>query len=170
MKWFQGQKLKFASCPKGCTDHVPKFTSAFDPVAQELSCCSRSAVYRVNILVPPCPPSEGNYRFALSFCHSVCLSFCLSRTIVFLTFLGFVSHIRLKLIARFHMQSFTSSSTFITATVDLLFMSYCPLSKIRFPDFSLPCLHISEWKFVASFHMKSYSSSLNSVTIDLLFH
>ena len=119
---------------------------------------------------PPCPPSEGNYRFALSFCHSVCLSFCLSRTIVFLTFLGFVSHIRLKLIARFHMQSFTSSSTFITATVDLLFMSYCPLSKIRFPDFSLPCLHISEWKFVASFHMKSYSSSLNSVTIDLLFH
>ena len=50
------------------------------------------------------------------------------------------------------------------------FLSYCPLFKIRFPDFSRLCFHISEWKLVASFHMKSYRSSLTFVTVDLLFH
>ena len=48
-------------------------------------------------------------------------------------------------------------------------MSYCPLFKIRFPDFSSLCFHISEWKLVGSFHMKSYRSSLTFVTVDLLF-
>ena len=50
------------------------------------------------------------------------------------------------------------------------FMSYCPLFKIRFPDFSSLCFHISEWKLVGSFHMKSYRSSSTFVTVDLLFH
>ena len=50
------------------------------------------------------------------------------------------------------------------------FMSYCPLFKIRFPDFSRLCFHISEWKLVASFHKKSYRSSSTSVTVDPLFH
>ena len=49
-------------------------------------------------------------------------------------------------------------------------MSYCPYFKIRFPDFSRLCFHISEWKLVASFHMKSYRSSSNFVTVDQLFH
>ena len=49
-------------------------------------------------------------------------------------------------------------------------MSYCPLFKICFPDFSRLCFHKSEWKLVASFHMKSYRSSSTFVTIDLLFH
>ena len=49
-------------------------------------------------------------------------------------------------------------------------MSYCPLFKIRFPDFSHLCFHISEWKLVASFHMKSYRSSSTFIMVDLLFH
>ena len=49
-------------------------------------------------------------------------------------------------------------------------MSYCPLFKIRFPDFSLLCFHISESKLVASFCMKSYRSSSTFVTVVLLFH
>ena len=49
-------------------------------------------------------------------------------------------------------------------------MSYCPLFKNHFPDFSQLCFHISEWKLVASFHMKSYRSSSTFVTVDLLFN
>ena len=49
-------------------------------------------------------------------------------------------------------------------------MSYCPLFKNRFPDFSRLCFHISEWKLVASFHMKSYRSSSTFVMVDLIFH
>ena len=49
-------------------------------------------------------------------------------------------------------------------------MSYCPLLKIRFPDFSSLCFHISEWKLVGSFHMNSYRLSSFFVTVDLLFH
>ena len=48
-------------------------------------------------------------------------------------------------------------------------MSYCPLFKNRFPDFSRLCFHISEWKLLASFHMKSYRSSSTFVTVDLIF-
>ena len=40
----------------------------------------------------------------------------------------------------------------------------------RFPDFSLLCFDISEWKLVASFYMKSYRSSSTFVMVDLLFH
>ena len=46
-------------------------------------------------------------------------------------------------------------------------MSYCPLFKIRFPDFSCLCFHISEWKLVASFHMRSYRSSSTFVIFDI---
>ena len=49
-------------------------------------------------------------------------------------------------------------------------MSYCPLFKISFPDFSRLCFHISEWKLVASFYIKSYRSSLTFITVDFLFH
>ena len=50
-------------------------------------------------------------------------------------------------------------------------MSYCPLFKIHFPDFSRLCFHISGWNLVhvASFFMKSYRSSLTFATVDLLF-
>ena len=65
------------------------------------------------------------------------------------------------------MKSYRSSLTFVL--VDLLFLSYCSLLKIRFPDFSWLCFHIPELKFVASFHMKSYRSSLTFVTVDRLF-
>ena len=49
-------------------------------------------------------------------------------------------------------------------------MSYCPLFKICFPDFSLLCFHISEWKLVASFYIKTSRSSSKFVTVDLPFH
>ena len=48
-------------------------------------------------------------------------------------------------------------------------MSYCPLFKIRFPNFSPLCFHISEWKLIGSFHMKSYRSISTYVTVDLFF-
>ena len=48
-------------------------------------------------------------------------------------------------------------------------MSYCPLFKIGFPDFSWLCFHISEWKSVTCFHLKSNRSSSTFVTVDLLF-
>ena len=46
------------------------------------------------------------------------------------------------------------------------FMSYCPLIKIRFRDFSSLCFHISDWKLVGSFHMKSYRWSWTFVMVD----
>ena len=49
-------------------------------------------------------------------------------------------------------------------------MSYCPLFKIHFPDFSRLCFHISEWKLVGSFHIKSYRSSSTFATVDPLLH
>ena len=49
-------------------------------------------------------------------------------------------------------------------------MSYCPLFKIGFPDFSWLCFHISEWKLIASFGMKSYRSTSTFVTVDPLFY
>ena len=66
------------------------------------------------------------------------------------------------------MKSYRSSSTFVT--IDLLFHELLPFFKIRFPDFSRLCFHISHWQLVASFHMKSYISSSTFVTVDLLFH
>ena len=48
-------------------------------------------------------------------------------------------------------------------------MSYCPLFKIRFPDFSWLCFHISEWKLIASFGMKSYRSTSTFVGGDYRF-
>ena len=48
-------------------------------------------------------------------------------------------------------------------------MSYCPLFKIRFPDFSWIYFNTSEWKLVANFRMKSYRSSLTFITVELLF-
>ena len=44
------------------------------------------------------------------------------------------------------------------------------LFKLRFPDFSSLCFHISEWKLVGSFHMKSYRPSSTFAIVDLLFH
>ena len=49
------------------------------------------------------------------------------------------------------------------------FMSY-PLFKIRFPNFSRLCFHISQWCLIESFHMKSYRSRSTFVTVDPLFH
>ena len=67
----------------------------------------------------------------LSFCHSVILSVCHTS---FPDFSWLCFHIsEWKLVASFHMKSYRSSSTFVM--VDLLFMNYCPLFKIRFPDF-----------------------------------
>ena len=51
-----------------------------------------------------------------------------------------------------------------------ILMSYCPLFKISFPDFSSLRFHISERNLVASFNMKSYRSSSTFVMFDLLFH
>ena len=64
------------------------------------------------------------------------------------------------------MNSYRLSSTIVQLTY--FFMSYCPLFKIRFSDFSRLCFHIFGWKLVASFYMKSYRSSLAFVTDDLL--
>ena len=36
----------------------------------------------------------------------------------------------------------------------IFFMSYCPLLKIRFPDFYWLCFHVSEWNLVASICMR----------------
>ena len=90
---------------------------------------------------------------------------------VFRSFLGFswlyFRTSKWKLVASFHMKSYNSSLTFVK--VYLLFVSYCPLFKIPFPDFSWLCAHIFGWKFVAIFGMKSYRSSSTFVTNDLLF-
>ena len=63
-----------------------------------------------------------------------------------------------------------TDQVWLSSRLTYFFMSYCPLFKFRFPDFSRLCFHISEWKLVANFHMNSYRSSLTFVTVDLLFH
>ena len=85
----------------------------------------------------------------LSVCHSV--------TLIFQIFLGS---------AFIYLNDCWSSLTF---TVNFFFMSYCPVFKISFPDFSWICFYKPGWKLLASFHIKSYRSSLTFVTIDLLF-
>ena len=121
------------------------------------------------ILLVPTGETGGDYRFAL--CPSVCLSLCPSFTLVFRTFLRYALSLDTsgwKLVASFYMKSNRSSSTSIT--IDQPFGELLPLFKIRFPDFSRLCFHISEWKLVASFHMKSYRSSSTFITVDILFH
>ena len=111
----------------------------------------------------------GLHSVRQSVCLSVCPSVCLSVTLVFRTFLRYT-------FTYLDESWYRASIWRVTDQVRLLsrltyfFMSYCPLFKIRFPDFSRLCFHISEWQFVGSFHMKSYRASSTFVTVDPLFH
>ena len=78
-----------------------------------------------------------------------------------------------RLVTRFYMKSSiwkVTDQVWLSSRLTKFFKSYCPLFKIRFPNFSRLCFHISEWKLVASFHKKSYRSSSTFVAVDLLFH
>ena len=116
------------------------------------------------------PYEELHIKF--SFCHGW-LTFsgviALWSKFVFQTFLGYAF--------TYLNESWKQASIWrVTVQVWLLlwltcfFMSYCPLFKIRFPDFSWLCFHISEWKLIASFGMKSYRSTSTFVTVDPLFY
>ena len=111
----------------------------------------------------------GLHSVRQSVRQSVRPSVCLSVTLVFRTFLCYT-------FTYLDENWYRASIWRITDQVRLLSrltyfcMSYCPLFKICFPDFSRLCFHISEWKLVASFHMKSYKSSSTFVTVDTLFH
>ena len=93
----------------------------------------------------------------------------LSVTLVFRTFLRFTFT---YLDESWYISSIwrVTDQVWLSSRLTYFFMSYCPWFKIRFPDFSQLCFHISEWKLVASFHMKSYRSSSTFVTDDTLFH
>ena len=120
---------------------------------------------------PPVKPEGtiGLHSVRQSVCQSVCPSVCLSVTLVFRTFLPYT-------FTYLDESWYRASIWRVTDQVRLLsrltyfFMSYCPLFKISFTDFSPLCFHISEWKFVGSFHMKSYRISSTFVTVDPLFH
>ena len=90
---------------------------------------------------------------------------CLSVTLVFRTFLRYAfTYLDEASIWRVTDQvRLWSRLTYFFAWVIALF-------KLRFPDFSSLCFHISERKLVGSFHMKSYRSSSTFATVDLLFH
>ena len=111
-------------------------------------------------------------QIKFDFCHgwhtfSWVIALC--SKFVFRTFLGYAF--------TYLNGSWLEASTWrVTDQVQLLsrlthfFMSYCPLFKICFPDFSWLCFHIYEWKLVGSFLMKSYRSSSTFVTVDLLLN
>ena len=101
--------------------------------------------------------------------HSVRQWVCLSVTLVFRTFLRYTFTYLDETWYRVSIWRVTDQVRLLLL-LTYFFMSYCPLFKIRFPDFSRLCFHISEWKLVASFHMKSYRSSSTFVTVDTLFH
>ena len=126
----------------------------------------------IKIISPPPVKPEGTiglHSVRQSVCQSVCPSVCLSVTLVFRTFLRYT-------FTYLDESWYIASIWRVTDQVRLLpplayfFMSYCPLFKIRFPDFSRLCFHISEWKLVASFDIKSYRSNSTFVTVDTLFH
>ena len=50
------------------------------------------------------------------------------------------------------------------------YMSYCPLQRLCFPDFSLSSFDILSWNFIYKFVLTSYRSSSTLVAFDLLLH
>ena len=50
------------------------------------------------------------------------------------------------------------------------YMSYCPLQKFRFPDYSLSSFDILSWNFIYEFVFAAYRSRSTFVAFDLLLH
>ena len=120
-----------------------------------------------SVISPPPVKPEGTIGLH-SVRQSVCQSVCLSVTLVFRTFLRYTFTYLDESWYRASIWRATDQVRLLSR-LTYFFMSYCPLFKIRFPDFSRLCFHIPEWQFVESFHMKSYRASSTFVTADPLF-
>ena len=97
---------------------------------------------------PPLVKPEGTiglHSVRPSVSLSVSLSVCPSHSFSGL-FFAMLSHIWMKVGSKLLYEELQIEFDFRHGWP--IFMSYCPLFKISFPDFSSLCFHISEWKLV----------------------
>ena len=103
----------------------------------------------------------GRVWFTLTWVIALCLNFVIQ------TFLCHLSTYWVE-ISYMNLSWHNTGQVRLGSCLTYFYMSYCPLLKFRFPDFSLSSFDILSWNVIYGFVLTYYRSSFNFVVFDLL--